>query len=267
MNRFECYFKNMTDEEWEKFSMYVLQSNGYYIISMPAYGIDGGKDLLVEKNNYRYLVSCKHFINSGKHVGQDDEQNIVDRLVQHNVNGFIGFYSTGITTGLQNRLDGICENKQYTYEIFETHNIITIMQSMDTKILQSFGLYLYKYYMNVSEEEYETLECVCCGKDILKDENIPNSIVGLGKYKDGKYGFIYGCKPCLINVNLYLDAFLEIEQALHVNWLQSWDQMIDSWIKEDGLELRSDFYKMRHQFAKGVRQRQLPQTDGTWYGL
>ena len=43
--------------------------------------------------------------------------------------------------------------------------------------------------------------------------------------------------------------------------------MIDSWIEEDDLDLRSDFYKMRHQFTKGVRQRQLPQTDGTWYGL
>lgn len=267
MNRFENFFRNMTDEEWEKFATYVLQHVGYVVVTLPAYGTDGGKDFFVAKGDCKYLVSCKHYIRSGKHVGQDDEQNIGDRLLQHNANGFIGFYSTGITTGLQNRLDGICRNSQYVYEIFEPHNIVTIMQLMDTKILQSFGLYPRKYYMNVSEEGYQSLKCVCCGKDILEDENIPKSIAGLAKFKDGKYGFVYGCKPCLRNVELYLNAFLEVEQALHVKWMQDWDQIIDAWIEEDHLELRSDFYMMRHQFVKGVRQRQLPQTEGTWYGL
>lgn len=70
-----------------------------------------------------------------------------------------------------------------------------------------------------------------------------------------------------MHVKLYLDAFLELEQALHVKWMQGWDQMIDSWIKEDQLKLRQDFYKVRYQFSTGVRQRQLPQTEGTWYGL
>ena len=108
MNRFDNFFRNMTDEEWEKFA--VLRQVGYIPITLPAYGIDSGKDFLVERQNIRYIVSCKHYIKSGKHVGQDDEQNIGDRLLQHNVNGFIGFYSTGITTGLQKRLDGICNN-------------------------------------------------------------------------------------------------------------------------------------------------------------
>lgn len=117
------------------------------------------------------------------------------------------------------------------------------------------------------EHEYKPLKCVCCGKDILTDQNIPNSIAGLAKCKDGKYEYVYGCKPCLARVKLYLDAFLELEQALHLKWLQGWENMIDEWIEEDGLELQEDFYKMRHQFIQGVRQRQLPQTDGTWYGL
>lgn len=267
MNRFEEFFKNMNDEEWEQFGTYVLECVGYNILTMPTYGIDGGKDFLVEKNDIKYLVSCKHYINSNKHVGQDDEKNISDRLLQHNVDGFIGFYSTGITTGLQNRLDGICKNTKYTYNIFDPYNIVLIMQSMDTKILQSFGLYPGKYYMNVSREEYEPLPCVCCGKDILEDENIPNSIAGLAKFNNGEYGFIYGCKHCLQNVELYLGAFLEIEQALYVNWLQGWDKEVDTWIKENNLALRNNFYEMRYQFAKGVRQRQFPQTDGTWYGL
>ncbi|ELC8409626.1 hypothetical protein UT300017_11620 [Clostridium sp. CTA-17] len=267
MNRFEKFFKNMTDEEWEKFSAVVLEKAGYRSLTLPAYGTDGGKDFFVEKDDIKYLVSCKHYINSGRHVGVDDEINIVDRLLQHDSKGFIGFYSTGITTGLQNRLDGICKNKQYHYKIFDPSIITTIMQSMDTKILQSFGLYPHKYYMNVSEDEYKPLKCVICGKDILTDKNIPKSIAGLTKDSNDKYLFIYGCKSCLNNIELYLNAFLEIEQALHLRIMQEWDEFIDSSIEEDKLELSEDFYEMRHKFMKGVRQRQLPQTDGNWYGL
>ena len=254
----------MTDEEWEKFAVQVLSQIGFIPLTLPAYGTDGGQDFLVEKDGDKYLVSCKHYVKSGKHVGQDDEQNIGDRLLQHNVTGFIGFYSTGITTGLQNRLVGICNNGKFSFMIFEPQNIAHIVQSMDTKILQSFGLYPNKYYMNVSPQNYQPLKCIFCEKDILSDENIPDSIAGLAECKDGKYCFVYGCKPCLRDVTLYLDIFLEVEQALHVKWMQGWDQMIDMWIKEDHLELTSDFYKMRHQFAQGVRQKQLPQKEGTW---
>lgn len=40
----------------------------------------------------------------------DDELNITDRLIQYNAKGFIVFYSTNITTGLQNRLEAIRNN-------------------------------------------------------------------------------------------------------------------------------------------------------------
>ncbi len=267
MNRFMKFFYDMNDEEWEKFSVHVLQEVGFIPISHPAYGVDGGQDYLVEKNDLKYLVSCKHYIKSGKHVGTNDEQNISDRLLQFNATGFIGFYSTVITTGLQKRLDEICNNLQYNYYIFGPQEITRIMQSMDTKILQCFGLYPNKYYMNVPKQNYQPLKCVVCGKDILSDENIPNSIAGLAEYEDGKYGYVYGCKQCLIKFKLYLDAFLEIEQALHIKWLQDWDRTVDERITEDKLSLRDDFYQMRYKFAEGVRQRQLPQTEGTWYGL
>lgn len=267
MNRFEDFFRSMNDEEWEKFSVHVLQQAGFIPYSQPAYGVDGGQDYFAERAGIKYLVSCKHYIKSGKHVGNDDEKNISDRLLQFNATGFIGFYSTGITTGLQNRLDGLCNNSQYNYVIFGPQEITHIMQSMDTKILQSFGLYPNKYYMNVSKQNYQPLKCVVCGKDILTDENIPNSMAGLAEVGKGRYAYVYGCKQCLRNVQLYLGAFLEIEQALHVDWLLDWERQVDKWIEEDNLLLRDDFFKMRYEFTHGVRQRQLPQTEGTWYGF
>ena len=268
MNRYHEFFCNMSDEEWEQFAVEVLRCAGFQIQTLPAYGTDGGKDFMVGYNDVNYLVSCKHYICSGNHVGQDDEKNIGDRLLQFNATGFVGFYSTGITTGLQNRLDAICKNANYTYCIFDPPKIIQIMQLMDTKILQSFGLYPHKYYMNVSEEEYKPLKCMICGKDILTDENIPNSLIGLAQYKkNGKYEYVYGCKTCFIRVKLLYDAHLEMEQALHVRILQGWEDMIDEWIENEDIKLSKKFYKHRNKFLNRVRQRQLPQTEGTWYGL
>jgi hypothetical protein len=237
-----------------------LRSAGYEIIDLPAFGPDGGKDFLASINGIRCLVSCKHYILSNNHVGADDEKNITDRMAQFNATIFIGFYSTGITMGLKNRLDGICSNKCYSYVIYGPIQIAYIMQSMDTKILQSFGLY------PVSQDEYKPLKCMICEKDILTDENIPNSVVGMARLTDDTYDYAYGCKPCFLRVPLKY-THLELEQALHVSHLLFWEEMIDEWIEEEDLVLCKDFYKNRNKFRNRVLQRQYPQTDGTWYGL
>lgn len=267
MNRYYQFFYNMSDEEWENFAVKVLEYAGFEILTLPAYGVDGGRDFSVSYNNEIYLVSCKHYIRSGNHVGQDDEINICDRLVQFNAIGFVGFYSTGITTGLQNRLDAICKNKNYLYIIFDTPKIISIMQHMDTKILQTFGLYPHKYYMNVNEVEYKPLKCMICGKDCLTDENIPKSLIGLAKFNNGKYEYIYGCKSCLVDIEFFLNMHLEMEQALHVGQLQGWESMVDEFIEDKEFEVSENFYKNRSKFLNRVRQRQLPPTEGTWYGI
>lgn len=255
----------MSDEEWEYFAVEVLKYAGFQIVTVPAYGVDGGRDFSVCFGDARYIVSCKHYIQSGRHVGIDDEINISDRLLQFNANGFIGFYSTGITTGLQNRLDAICKNKNLAYYIFVPQKIIEIMQLMDSKILQSFGLYPHKYYMNVREDEYKPLKCMFCGKDCLSDEMIPNSLVALAKLSNGKYEYVYGCKPCFRKVELF--GHLEMEQALHITWLQGWEDMIDILIENKEIDISENFYKNRCALLNRVRQRQLPQTEGTWYGI
>ena len=42
---------------------------------------------------------------------------------------------------------------------------------------------------------------------------------------------------------------------------------IDEWIEEDNLKLCAKFYNHRSKFLNRVRQRQFPQTEGTWYGI
>jgi hypothetical protein len=52
----------------------------------------------------RWLVSCKHFIHSGKAVGVKDESDISDRVNQHKCAGFLGVCSTFPSTSLEERL-------------------------------------------------------------------------------------------------------------------------------------------------------------------
>ncbi|HBJ1651999.1 restriction endonuclease [Clostridium botulinum] len=267
MNGYDEFFSNMNDEEWENFAVDVLTRVGFEILTFPSFGADGGKDFLVEYNGIKYIVSCKHYINSGHHVGVKDESDIIDRIVQHQANGFIGFYSTGITSKLQERLDGIKANTKYNYIIFYKNMISIIIPKMDSKVLFNYGKLKLLYYMNVSKEDYKPLKCTCCKKDILNDKRIAKSLAGLVEYQDGTIGFIYGCKRCLMNIKFYLGIYLELEQALHIKQLISWDDFIDDTINEDNIILSENFYKRKNTFEKRIRQRSYPQNYGTWYEI
>ncbi|MDF2882760.1 MAG: hypothetical protein K0R54_3317 [Clostridiaceae bacterium] len=267
MNGYDDFFLKINDEEWENFAVDVLEKFGFEILTTPSFGADGGKDFLVKFKERKFIVSCKHYINSGSHVGVKDESDIVDRIIQHDANGFIGFYSTGISAKLQERLDAIEKNSGYKYFIFDKNKISIIMQKMDSKVLFNYGKLKSLYYMNVSEKDYKPLKCMCCGKDILKDKNIPASLAGLAEYQDGTVGFVYGCKQCYIGVKFYLGIFLEVEQALHIQQLIGWDNLIDDLIDDDSMNLKEDFYEKKNKFEKRIRQRSYPQNYGTWYGI
>ena len=115
-------------ENWELFARDFLQELGFYIESTPDRGADGGKDILVTEqlrgalNNYRFrwLVSCKHHATSKKSVSEKDEINLQERLDSFNADGFIGFYSTVPSSGLNNRLKALKDNQKIKdYRIFD----------------------------------------------------------------------------------------------------------------------------------------------------
>ena len=114
MNVYQEFFEQMNPEEWEFFAIDFLAFQGFNILQLPSRGADEGLDGLVEYNNITYLVSCKHYIKSDKSVGTSDENNIMDRLVQHKAKGFIGFYSTLPSTALLTRFKSY---KEQHYEI------------------------------------------------------------------------------------------------------------------------------------------------------
>lgn len=261
---YEKFFYNMNDEEWEYFAMDVLRFMGCLIIEPPAFGQDGGKDLIVEYDNKRYVVSCKHFIKSEKHVGVGDETSILDRIIQHNAKGFIGFYSTSISNKLQERMNSLIENG-YPIYVFDKFSISDIIPKIPTEIFFKYGNIETKYYMNVSKEEYKPLECMICEKDILLDENIPSSLVALVIDKNGKLNFVYGCKNCFRNIKFFYEIWAEIEQVLHLKQLNEFNTFIDSIC--DGVELSNNFFEDKNYFEKRILQRIFPQNCGSWHGM
>ncbi len=97
---------------FETFACRFLERLGYTIEVGPAEGPDGGKDLIVSidrrdgdggSRSIRYIVSCKHAAHSGKSIGVSQEKSILDRIIEHKVDGFLAFYSTGLTVPLQTR--------------------------------------------------------------------------------------------------------------------------------------------------------------------
>ncbi len=122
-------------DTWELFARDFLVERGFYIESPPDRGPDHGKDMLVVEQlhgkigNYhmRWLVSCLHFAKSKKSVNEEDEQNILERLMSFKADGFIGFYSTIASSGLNARLNALRqEQKIKDYSIFD-HRIIENM--------------------------------------------------------------------------------------------------------------------------------------------
>ncbi len=121
-------------EAWELFCRDYLVAQGLVVKIPPDRGPDGGRDLLVKEQlkgmlatrPFTWLVSCKHYAESEKSVGVNDETNIVDRLTQHQADGFIGFYSTIASSALVDRLTKLHDQgKIKAFEIYDGARIET----------------------------------------------------------------------------------------------------------------------------------------------
>jgi len=168
-------------DTWELFARDFLQERGLFIESPPDRGPDGGKDILateelqgtLNKYKFRWLVSCKHFATRGVSVSEKDEPNILERLAAYRADGFIGFYSTLPSSGLNTRLQSLRkENKIKDYQIFD-HRLIE-----NHLITASYSSLMLRYFpesykiirpLHSITGKYEPLLCEECGKDLLLD--------------------------------------------------------------------------------------------------
>ena len=261
MNVYQDFFENMSAEEWEFFAIDFLAFEGFKILQSPSRGADAGLDGIVEYNNIKYLVSCKHYIKSNKSVGTSDENNIIDRLVQHEAKGFIGFYSTLPSSSLVIRLDSY---KKQGYEIlyFDKDRISDILPNIPSSILQKYGLANdIKYVMNIHDSEYQPLKCVECQNDILKDDySIRTSMASLALNNEQELEYIYGHKNCIRKYTRDEDPWIEIDQALHQDQLITWNKLVKEYALNHNVS--SNFYKNKNDFDTKIQQRMFPSNWG-----
>lgn len=181
-------FEQLTPDDWEIFASWFLQDEGYTLLSQPSVGPDGGIDFSVENENVAYLVSCKNYIKSGKKVSLADENSILDRVQQHGLDGFIGFYSTGTSSDIKTHLDKLT----IPYIIYDQSSIQQHINGLNPQILQAMFSSGAIIFNNVDEDDYTPLLCCCgCGQDILKDKYIHNAEAGV-YFDKGEYWFTYG---------------------------------------------------------------------------
>ena len=260
MNVYDSFYRGMNPDEWEWFAADFLNDIGFELVSPPSRGPDGGRDLLVVRENVLHLVSCKHFIESGKTVGRSDEESILERMAEHGAAGFIGFYSTFLSAGLQSRIDAL-RNTHRPMVIFENSGISDHLPHLHAYILQKYGLPDGIHYcMNVAQEDYSQLPCMVCSKDILEDAMISSSMGMVALGSADKLNFVYGCKVC---IGGYVDiGWIEVNQSLHPEQLNSWISYVDDLLTR--YAPAPGFHESRGTFERRVLQRAFPSNWGRW---
>ncbi|MDH0030333.1 MULTISPECIES: restriction endonuclease [unclassified Acinetobacter] len=270
MNRYDSFFRPLTPEQWEFFAQDFFSWLGYRLVSGVSRGPDGGKDLIVvDQNNKRCLVSCKHYLNSGQAIGLSHEDQFVERLVQHDCQVFIGFYSTSISTSLQTRFEQIESNPSFSYKfiVYDYSAVCSCVGQMPLFILQKYGPpNLVGFVQHVSAEAYQPLHCMACGVDILTDKMIPFSLVTMVLDTDDQLSFVYGCKRCFGQVNIGVEPYGwgDMSQVLHHDQMIVWNSIVQQAIL--GSKLHPSFWECYTKFSLCTQQRLSPAGFGTWLG-
>ena len=200
---------NNDGEQWELFARDFFEALGYTIDNPPDRGADGGKDLLISESikgrfssyTFKWLVSCKNFIKSNKSVNErDDEINILERCKSFKADGFIGFYSTIASSGLNHRLAQLKNEREIQdYKIFDGKYIENVLMNYGlTKIILRYFPESYKKIRPLHKitSKFISLKCDCCGRDLFEDveTGLQNSVIVSAErtkngvtYIDGSY--------------------------------------------------------------------------------
>lgn len=168
-------------DDWELFARDFLSEIGFTIESPPDRGPDQGKDMLVLETvtgklhyyTFRWLVSCKHFAKSGNAVNElKDEPNILERMRTFHAEGFLGFYSTIASSGLNGRLRELRNSGDIKeYQIFDHRRIEDYLMRLGFSHI--FTRYFPESVKHVRPlhkvlDEYIPIVCDVCGKDMLE---------------------------------------------------------------------------------------------------
>lgn len=258
MNVFDGFYRGMSPDDWERFAADVLADIGYDILTYPARGPDGGQDFLVRHDSTTFIVSCKHLLGSGRTVGLPDENSILERMIQHRADGFIGFYSTFMSAGLSSRIREL-ESAGHNIRIYDNNAISNHIPRVRTEILQKFGSPIgVAYPTNVSDHAYVPLLCLGCRVDILQDRMIKDSLALIRVNANNQLDYLYGCKACFSCIDG--TPWIGVDQSLHLDQFNGWRRLVDDELER--FSASSLFYKNRSDFESKVHQRSFPSNWG-----
>jgi len=257
---YEKAIKELTPNQWEFFAQDVLFHLGFNILTGPSEGTDDGLDMIVKYNDVKYLVSCKHNYKTRKNIGVRDEVDITDRIKQHHCTGFLIFYSTGVTTGLQKKLHSLNEREFPLIEI-DKDKIFGIIPTMKGFTLQKYFSRPHElYHHTIIETSYKPLNCMKCNEDILTEKRMASSLAGFGFYND-ELCFIFGCKGCV--GDKITEDWIELTQARYVEQLLNWGEVIDEKLNSIPLLSMVQYKNVAHFYMR-ILQLQIPQGWGRW---
>lgn len=180
----EAHKASGLQDKFELFARDFFEYLGYKILRGPSRGADGGCDLIVGEERtgiagttlVKWLVSCKHKAHSGASVLKGDEAEVRDSVESNSCQGFIGFYSTLPSSGLQEKVQAI---KSIDSQFFDYSKIEQSLLSTQS------GRALAKLYFPISYDKWihenpakaqifaDTcgLKCFHCSADITEVRN------------------------------------------------------------------------------------------------
>ncbi len=183
--------ENGLKDTFELFAESFFISLGFKILVAPSRGTDNGKDLIIEESiqgkldsseqKVKWLVSCKHKAHTGNSVKPDDEQHLLERISLHKCDGFIGFYSTLASSGLDALISGLPNHGNIKTKVFNVENIeaVLLQSRSGIDLVERFFPQSFLQWRTENPEkaklfkdgEFE-LKCMCCNENLIKNNSV-----------------------------------------------------------------------------------------------
>lgn len=206
----EAHIHTGKEDTFEFFAEEFLRTLGFKIHTRPSRGRDGGMDLIVieerngvvGKTDVKWLVSCKHTAHSGRTITPQDEKNIDTRVAQHGCQGFIGFYSVGISSGLSKTIGKLKESLQCKiFDAEEIENKLVVLAYSSPDFFKRYFPQSYQRYIIENPDPAPiyvgnpTIRCTYCDKDLLAPK-VTGMFFMIQEFKNNKIGKIIDVYFC-----------------------------------------------------------------------
>jgi hypothetical protein len=172
---------NGEQDRFEQFACDFLETVGYNIIRRPDRGPDGKKDLIVSdkrmgvsgETTIKWLVSCKHYANTGVAVKDTDEPDIYDRVIKHGCQGFMGFYSTLPASTLSDKLFGLRDKiEETTFDLTRIERELMLNNQKERLLASYFPISHDRHRQNLFHDNSNRTSDRIQNKTSLTEEDI-----------------------------------------------------------------------------------------------